>query len=39
MNLRDLRNNANALPINDIRKIKGGAGDPPPMWKPPIKLD
>ncbi len=36
MNLRDLRNNANSLPTDDLQKIKGGYGDPPPL--PPRKV-
>ncbi len=31
MNLRDLKNNVNKLPTNDLQKIKGGLGDPPPI--------
>ncbi len=31
MNIRDLKISQNALPTNDLQKIKGGLGDPPPI--------
>ena len=31
MNIRDLKIRNYALPTNDLQKIKGGLGDPPPI--------
>ncbi len=31
MNIQDLKNNANALPTNDLQRIKGGKSEPPPF--------
>jgi len=31
MNIRDLKINASPLATNDLQKIKGGKGDPPPF--------
>jgi len=31
MNIRDLKINNYALPTDDLQKIKGGLGDPPPI--------
>ena len=31
MNISDLKINNNALPTNDLQRIKGGLGEPPPI--------
>jgi len=31
MNVRDLKNIANAITSKDLQKLKGGFGDPPPI--------
>ena len=41
MNISDLKINNNALPTNDLQRIKGGLGEPPPIgqvWEKGQKL-
>ena len=39
MNISDLKINNNVLPTDDLQKIKGGLGDPPPIGGVPPDLD
>ena len=39
LNIKDLKTNNLAIPTDDLQKIKGGLGDPPPIGGVPPDID